>query len=61
MTQFDKEFSSYGLAYAWSRIRKGGWAIAQSSILGTAVTLKALKRRGYESMLEYYLEITHTS
>jgi RNA-directed DNA polymerase len=50
-----------GLAYAWSRTRKGGWAIAQSPILGTTITLKALKRRGYESMLEYYLEITHTS
>jgi hypothetical protein len=50
-----------GTAYAWSRTRKGGWAIAQSPILGTTITLKALKRRGYESMLEYYLEITHTS
>jgi len=50
-----------GMAYAWSRTRKGGWAIAQSPILGTTITLKALKRRGYESMLDYYLEITHTS
>jgi hypothetical protein len=50
-----------GTAYAWPRTRKGGWAIAQSPILGTTITLKALKRRGYESALEYYLEITHTS
>jgi RNA-directed DNA polymerase len=50
-----------GKAYAWSRTRKGGWAIAQSPILSTTITLKALKRRGYESMLDYYLEITHTS
>jgi hypothetical protein len=37
-----------GLAYAWSRTRKGGWAIAQSPILGTTITLMALNRRGYE-------------
>jgi hypothetical protein len=36
------------LAYAWSRTRKGGWAIAQSPILGTTITLMALKRPGYE-------------
>jgi hypothetical protein len=30
-------------AYAWSRTRKGGWAIAQSPILGTTITLKRLK------------------
>jgi hypothetical protein len=37
-----------GLAYSWSRTREGGWAIAQSPILGTIITLKVLKRRGYE-------------
>lgn len=31
-------------AYAWSRTRKGGWAIAQSPILGTTISLKRLKR-----------------
>ncbi|WP_375471080.1 group II intron reverse transcriptase/maturase, partial [uncultured Nostoc sp.] len=44
-------------AYAWSRTRKGGWAIAQSPILGTTVTLERLKKRGYESLLDYYLQV----
>jgi group II intron reverse transcriptase/maturase len=42
-------------AYAWSRTRKGGWAIAQSPILITTITLSRLRRKGYESMLSYYL------
>lgn len=41
-------------AYAWSRTRKGGWRIAQSPILGTTITVKRLKARGYMAMLEYY-------
>jgi retron-type reverse transcriptase len=41
-------------AYAWSRTRKGGWAVAQSPILITTVTVKRLARRGYESLLDYY-------
>lgn len=45
-------------AYAWSRSRMGGWAIAQSPILGTTITLDRLKKRGYESMLEIYKQIT---
>jgi len=44
-----------GHAYAWSRTRKGGWAIAQSPILITTITLSRLRRKGYESMLSYYL------
>ena len=44
-------------AYAWSRTRKGGWAIAQSPILGTTITLKRLKRRGYQSLTEVYIEL----
>jgi RNA-directed DNA polymerase len=47
-----------GLARAWSRTRKGGWAVAQSPILGTTITLKKLKKRGYESMLDYYQKIS---
>ena len=43
-----------GQAYAWSRTRMGGWAVAQSPILGTTITLAKLRRKGYESMLEYY-------
>ena len=29
-------------AYAWCKTRKGGWRIAQSPILGTAVTVNRL-------------------
>ena len=43
-----------GQAYAWSRTRMGGWAVAQSPILGTTITLARLKRKGYISMLDYY-------
>ena len=42
-----------GLAYAWSRTRMGGWAVAQSPILGTTITLSRLRRKGYSSMLDY--------
>ncbi|EON74837.1 Reverse transcriptase/maturase family protein [Lunatimonas lonarensis] len=45
-----------GHAYAWSRTRKGGWAVAQSPILITTITLSRLRRKGYESMLSYYLK-----
>ena len=41
-------------AYAYSRTRMGGWAVAQSPILRTTITLPRLRRRGYESMLSYY-------
>lgn len=44
-------------AYAWSRTRKGGWAVAQSPILITTVTLKRLEKRGYEAMLTHYAKI----
>jgi len=47
-----------GMAYAWSRTRKGGWAVACSPILGTTITLDRLGRRGYVSMLSYYLKLT---
>ncbi|WP_236614061.1 hypothetical protein [Nafulsella turpanensis] len=47
-----------GLAYAFSRTRMGGWAVAQSPILFTTVTPSRLRRKGYESMLSYYLK-TH--
>jgi hypothetical protein len=43
-----------GQAYAWSRSRMGGWAIAQSPILGTTITIERLKKRGYVPMLEIY-------
>ena len=41
-------------AYAWSRTRMGGWAVAQSPILGTTITVDRLKQRGYVSLLEIY-------
>ncbi len=45
-------------AYAWSRTRMGGWAVAQSPILVTTVTLERLKKRGYEPMLDYYSKVS---
>jgi group II intron reverse transcriptase/maturase len=41
-------------AYSWSRTRMGGWAVAQSPILVTTITLERLRKRGYEAMLTYY-------
>ncbi len=41
-------------AYAWSRTRMGGWAVAQSPILGTIISVKRLKMRGYISLVEYH-------
>src|SRR5690625_2910519 len=43
-----------GQAYAWSRTRMGGWAVAQSPILRTTITVTRLKKRGYVSLVEYY-------
>jgi len=48
----------YGHAYAWSRTRMGGWAVAQSPILITTITLERLRKRGYEPMLDYYLKVS---
>jgi RNA-directed DNA polymerase len=45
-----------GQAYAWSRTRMGGWAVAQSPILRTTITLSRRRRRGYRAMLDYYLK-----
>lgn len=46
-----------GMAYGWSRTRMGGWAVAQSPILGTTIQVSLLKRRGYVPMLEYYSKV----
>ena len=48
----------HGQAYAWSRTRMGGWAVAQSPILGTSITLERLTRRGYVSMLGLYQKVS---
>jgi RNA-directed DNA polymerase len=47
-----------GQAYAWSRTRKGGWAVAQSPMLMTTITLKRLVSGGYESLLDYYRKVS---
>jgi len=47
-----------GMAYAWSRTRMGGWAVAQSPILGSTITLQRLIKRGYVSMSSLYQQIT---
>ena len=44
-------------AYSWSRTRMGGWAVAQSPILVTTITLNRLHKRGYEAMLTLYTKI----
>jgi RNA-directed DNA polymerase len=48
----------HGQAYAWSRTRMGGWATAQSPILGTTITIARLKKRGYIPMLETFNSIS---
>lgn len=47
-----------GQAYAWSRSRMGGWAIAQSPILRTTITVKRLVKRGYVSLLTHYQKVS---
>jgi RNA-directed DNA polymerase len=45
-------------AYVWSRTRMGGWAVAQSPILVTTITLERLRKRGYASMLDHYFKVS---
>jgi group II intron reverse transcriptase/maturase len=49
-----------GQAYAWSRTRMGGWAVAQSPILRTTITKSRLKRKGYKALVDY-INNTQTS
>jgi len=44
-------------AYAFSRTRKGGWAVAQSPILGTTITEERLIKRGYELLVTHFLKV----
>jgi hypothetical protein len=46
-----------GQAYAWSRSRMGGWAVAQSPILGTTITIERLVKRGYEVLTTWYIKV----
>jgi len=45
------------VAYAWSRTRMGGWAVAQSPILVTTITLSRLNKRGYVSLFSVYQQV----
>ena len=47
-----------GMAYAWSRTRMGGWAVAQSPILRTTITVERLIKRAYVSLLVIYTKIS---
>jgi RNA-directed DNA polymerase len=47
-----------GMAYAWSRTRMGGWAVAQSPILGTTITIQRLVKRGYVPMISLYKQVS---
>ena len=49
------------MAYAWSRSRMGGWAIAQSPIMRTTVTEARLAQRGYRPFISYYERLFHGS
>lgn len=46
-----------GQAYAWSRSRMGGWAIACSPMMRTTITINRLKQRGYLAFADYYHSI----
>ena len=47
-----------GIAYAWSRSRMGSWAVAQSPMMRTTVTLKRLQSIGYKSFFDYYRKVS---
>lgn len=44
-------------AFKWSRSRLGGWAIAQSPILNTTITVDRLIKRGYEPLITWYEKV----
>ena len=47
-----------GMAYAWSRSRMGGWAVAQSPMMRTTVTLNRLSKAGYISFNDTYQSVS---
>ncbi len=47
-----------GQAYAWSRSRMGGWAIAQSPMMKTTVTIKRLQIKGYVSFTQQLTKVS---
>ena len=60
MRSFIRLGISRGQAYAWSRSRMGGWAIAQSPMMRTTVTLERLKKKGYFSFSEQFQKSRRT-
>lgn len=44
-------------AFRWSRSRLGGWAIAQSPILNTTITVNRLTKSGVEPMIAWYEKV----
>ncbi len=42
-------------AYMWANTRKGYWQVSGSPILTTTITTRRLEKRGYLSILSYYL------
>jgi len=51
---------SQGQAYAWSRSRMGGWAIALSPIMKTTITVERLQKRGYLSFSVQFQKSSRT-
>ncbi|MCD4695427.1 MAG: hypothetical protein K8S16_04220 [Bacteroidales bacterium] len=45
---------SNGKAYSWSPSGMGGWAIAQSPMIITTVTIERLIRKGFRSFSEQF-------
>ena len=39
------------------RTSMGGWAVAQSPILGTTLTVARLRKRGYKQIASYYQKL----
>lgn len=44
-------------ASRWSNSRLGGWAIAQSPILNTTITIDRLRLWGYEPLISWYMKV----
>ncbi len=60
-----RAFRQLGVEESWAKrfaySRMGGWAIACSPIMGTAVTEERLRQRVYIPFLEYYLKVKYGS
>jgi len=47
--------ASHRNAYIWANTRKGGWHVAHSYVLTGTVTNARLRRKGYKSLMDFYL------